>query len=55
MFSPPWEWDDLRADLQRGLAAWRGTPFILGIADQLPPDGNIDFVPRIARYLEENP
>lgn len=52
MFAPPWTWEQFRAHVLEVLAAWRGTPFILGIADQLPPDGDIEFVRRTAALLE---
>ncbi|HUU59481.1 MAG TPA: hypothetical protein VMZ50_08060 [Phycisphaerae bacterium] len=29
-------------------AARRGTPFILGVADQVPPNGELDFCRRIS-------
>lgn len=54
MFAPPWTWEQFRAHVFEVLAAWRGTPFILGIADQLPPDGDIGFVRRTAALLEES-
>jgi hypothetical protein len=52
MFAPPWTWEQFRAHVVEVLDAWRGTPFILGIADQLPPDGDIEFVRRTAELLE---
>ena len=35
------------------LALWRGSRFVLGVADQVPPDGNIEFCRRIADLVEE--
>lgn len=52
MFAPPWTWEQFRGHVLEVLEAWRGTPFILGIADQLPPDGDIEFVRRTAALLE---
>jgi hypothetical protein len=52
MFAAPWTWEQFRAHVLEVLDAWRGTPFILGIADQLPPDGDIEFVRRTAELLE---
>ena len=51
MFSPPYTWRDMETHLRRVLAAWRGTPFVLGVADQVPPDGEIAFCRRIAEAL----
>jgi hypothetical protein len=53
MFAAPWTWEQFRAHVLEVLEAWRGTPFILGVADQLPPDGDIEFVRRTAQMLEE--
>ena len=53
MFAPPYAWSDMQAHVRRVLRAWRGTPFILGVADQVPPDGNIDFCRRIAEMIGE--
>ncbi len=55
MFAPNWTWEQFREHLLDVLAAWRGTPFVLGIADQLPPDGDIEFVRRTAALLETLP
>jgi len=52
MFAPPWSWEQFRTHVLEVLDAWRATPFILGIADQLPPDGDIEFVRRTAALLE---
>lgn len=51
MFAPPFTWDEMRAHVEYVLAAWRGTPFILGTADQVPPNGQISFVRRISELL----
>jgi hypothetical protein len=53
MFAPPYAWSDMQAHVRRVLRAWRGTPFILGVADQVPPDGNIDFCRGIAEMIGE--
>ncbi len=53
LFAPPYTWGDMQAHVRRVLRAWQGTPFILGVADQVPPDGNIDFCRRIARLIEQ--
>ena len=51
MFAPPYTWQDMEAHVRRVLQAWQGTPFILGVADQVPPDGDIGFCRRIAEMV----
>lgn len=51
LFAPPYTWADMEAHLRRLLAAWQGHPFILGVADQVPPDGDINFCRKIADLL----
>jgi len=55
MFAPPYRWEDMEAHLHQLLDAWRGTPFIIGVADQVPPDGDITFLPKIAAILRDIP
>jgi len=52
MFAPPYTWEDMERHVKSVLAGWRDRPFVLGVADQVPPDGNIDFCRRIAGMLE---
>ncbi len=51
MFAPPYTWDDMRRHVERVLEIWQGQRFVLGVADQVPPDGDIAFVNRIAEML----
>jgi len=51
MFAPPYTWEDMRRHVERLLEAWQGYPFILGVADQVPPDGNISFCGKIAEII----
>jgi len=53
LFSPPHTWDDVRKHVERTVEAWKGTPFILGVADQVPADGNIEIVRNISDYVGE--
>ena len=53
MFAPPYTWVDMEAHIRQLLDAWRGTPFIVGVADQVPPDGDITFCPKIAELLAD--
>ena len=45
---PPFTWEEMEAHVRRVLNSWGRRPFVLGIADQIPPNGNIDFCRRIA-------
>lgn len=51
LFPPPTDWPALRRHLDGLLDAWAGCPFIVGVADQVPPDGTIDFCRRIAEHI----
>ncbi|MHB9025503.1 MAG: hypothetical protein ACYC7E_15260 [Armatimonadota bacterium] len=51
MFAPPYTWADMERHIEELLACWGGTPFIIGVADQVPPDGDITFCTRIAEMI----
>jgi hypothetical protein len=51
MFAPPYTWADMRRHVEGVLELWHGQPFVLGVADQVPPDGDITFCSRIAEML----
>lgn len=51
MFAPPYTWADMEAHIARLLDAWGGTPFIIGVADQVPPDGDITYCKKIAEMI----
>lgn len=52
LFAPPYCWEDMKQHVEKVLECWAGTPFILGVADQVPPDGDIRFCHKIARLIE---
>jgi hypothetical protein len=52
LFAPPFTWSDMAAHVSHVLAAWRGQPFVLGVADQVPPNGDISFCRKIADMLK---
>lgn len=54
MFAPPYTWDDMRSHVMMLLQAWRGSRFIVGVADQVPPDGDISFCRLIADLIESD-
>ncbi len=51
MFAPPYTWEQMKAHVQRLLACWGDQPFIMGVADQVPPDGDIEFCHKIAELV----
>lgn len=53
LFAPPYTWDDMKAHLETLLKSWRGTPFVIGVADQIPPDGDITLCNKVAEYIRD--
>ena len=51
MFAAPYTWDQMESHVRRLIDCWGGRPFILGVADQVPPDGDIAFCRKIAELL----
>lgn len=51
MFAPPFDWPTMKAHVEKLLASWQGTPFVVGVADQVPPDGDIQMCRQIADLL----
>ncbi len=43
----------MRRHVERALNLWQGQPFVLGVADQVPPDGDIGLVRRISGSMRE--
>jgi hypothetical protein len=52
LFAPPYTWPQMESHVRRVLDSWQDRPFILGVADQVPPDGDIQFCRRIADLLK---
>jgi hypothetical protein len=52
MFAPPFTWEQMRAHVTHLLECWRGTRFVVGVADQVPPNGKIEFVEKIAEVIK---
>ena len=55
MFAPPYTWDDVRAHVEQLLRAWRGRPFVVGVADQIPPNGDIRMCRMISDLVRGRP
>jgi len=56
MFAPPFTWDDVRPFVENIIQRY-GTSgrFVLCSADQVPVNGDIDFVKRISELVESTP
>ena len=54
LFAPPYTWSDMEKHVETVLETWKGTRFVLGVADQVPPDGEVEFCRKIARMVREN-
>ena len=48
MFAPPFTWKSMKKHVESVLKSWKNRPFVLCVADQVPPDGDIDFCRRIS-------
>jgi hypothetical protein len=53
MFAPPYTKDDMRRHVAKVLEVCGHEPFVLGTADQIPPDGEIGWCEMIAGMVEE--
>jgi hypothetical protein len=51
MFADPYSWEDMERHVRKVLECWGGRPFVLGVADQVPPDGDVEFCARIAEMV----
>lgn len=48
MFAPTYSWEQMASHIDQLLESWGGRPFVMGVADQVPPDGDIEFCRKIA-------
>jgi len=53
MFAPPFSWNDMEQHLLKLLDTWKGSRFIIGVADQVPPNGNLAFCHKIAKLIRD--
>lgn len=53
LFAPPYTWTDMEKHINSVFEALSGTRFILGVADQVPPDGDIQFCPKISDLINK--
>ena len=53
MFADPYTWDDMRRHLGALLESWRGAPFVIGVADQVPANGRLDLCRKVSDYVKD--
>ncbi len=54
MFAPPFTADDMRRQVETAIEHhWEYGKFILGVADQVPPDGDMNLVRMVGELCEE--
>ena len=51
MFAPPFEWPDMERHVRRLLDLWSGTRFVVGVADQIPANGDIENCRKISELI----
>ena len=53
MFCEPYTWPDVERHIDKVLQSWAGQRFILGVADQVPANGDIEICRKISRMVKE--
>lgn len=53
MFAPPYTWSEMEKHIEHVLECWKDQPFVLGVADQVPPDGDIEMVRKISGMIRD--
>lgn len=51
MFAPAYSWEQMKNHVKRLIASWGRGPFVMGVADQVPPDGAIEYCRKIADLI----
>lgn len=51
MFAPPFTWNQMEKHVGHLLESWSVQRFVVGVADQVPPDGDITFCKRISEII----
>ncbi len=51
MFCKPYSWNDVQSHLEKLLDSWQWQRFVLGVADQVPPNGDIEICRKISEVL----
>jgi hypothetical protein len=51
LFAPPFTWEQMEEHVRHLVESWGRRPFIIGVADQIPPDGNVERCRQIAQWI----
>ena len=52
MFAPPFAWPEMEWHIERLVDGWGKRRFVAGVADQVPPNGDIEFCRKVAERLK---
>ena len=53
MFCEPYTWDDMKTHVEKLIQSWSGQRFIIGVADQIPANGDIEKCRKISEMIRE--
>ena len=53
MFAPPFSWSDMKKHVLKLLDIWKDSRFVVGVADQIPPNGDLGFCNKIAKLIRD--
>ena len=53
MFSSPNTWTKMKQQVEETVNAWGTRPFVLGVGDQVAPNGDITMVKKISEMIKE--
>jgi hypothetical protein len=53
MFCEPYTWDDMERHIKKVLDSWSGERFVLGVADQVPANGDIEMCRKISELIKD--
>lgn len=52
MFCEPYTWDDVKKHVEKVINAWSGQRFVLGVADQVPANGDMEICRKISEMIK---
>lgn len=53
MFCEPYTWKDMEKHVEKVLSAWKRQRFVLGVADQVPANGDIEICRKISEMIKD--
>ncbi len=53
MFCEPYTWQDIETHLEKLFNCWKNRKFVLGVADQVPANGNIEICKKISTMIRD--